>query len=264
MREAAYRRLLQLKHKSIEALRAATRSGSRERKRRAERLLKVLPTSQDVTSNIRPAGPYLSALQSVPLILLLLGASPGPAHAEAPGTMDEQVSRLIGQLDADTFGEREIAMWRLIEIGEPALSQVRKAAKGPSAEVKQRCRAILRRVYQDLGLPKLCGTWQSEKGFTFTVEGARWRWDTREANGGTGGTLAIVEIERDLMQVNMFVERGWSRGRTVKAIFRRDGGTLHYCGTYDKPRPRSFQGELDPYYVEWKSGDVRRTEREIP
>ena len=52
----------------------------------------------------------------------------------------------------------------------------------------------------------------------------------------------------------MLVDEGNTRGRTVRAIFRLEGDTLSYCGTYDLPRPTEFvTGEGgDPWAVEYR------------
>jgi uncharacterized protein (TIGR03067 family) len=55
-----------------------------------------------------------------------------------------------------------------------------------------------------------------------------------------------------LTVVDLVVEEGATKGKTVKAIFRLDGDTLHYCGTYDLDCPTEFQGDSDPYYRAWK------------
>jgi hypothetical protein len=46
--------------------------------------------------------------------------------------------------------------------------------------------------------------------------------------------------------------------RVVKAIFRLDGDVLHYCGTYDLPRPTEFVQRGDPYYVAWQREKTQR------
>jgi len=67
--------------------------------------------------------------------------------------------------------------------------------------------------------------------------------------------IQIVEVREQMTRADLLVglDNHPRKGQTVKAIFRLDGDTLHYCGTYDLPRPTAFvKGRADPYYVEWK------------
>jgi len=38
----------------------------------------------------------------------------------------------------------------------------------------------------------------------------------------------------------------------ARAIFRLDGDTLHYCGTYGSVRPTQFRTSSNEFYVAWK------------
>jgi regulator of sirC expression with transglutaminase-like and TPR domain len=55
---------------------------------------------------------------------------------------DQQIARLIQQLDADSFEVREGAARQLREIGRPALAALQRAATHPSLEVRWRAKAI--------------------------------------------------------------------------------------------------------------------------
>jgi len=65
-------------------------------------------------------------------------------------------------------------------------------------------------------------------------------------------TIKIIEVREKLTLADLLVEEGATKGKTAKAIFRVDGDTLHYCGTYNLDRPTEFKGDSDPYYYAWK------------
>jgi WD40 repeat protein len=56
------------------------------------------------------------------------------------------LKRLIGALDSAEFDEREKADAELTRIGEPALPELRKALKSPSAELRRRAEGLIRRT----------------------------------------------------------------------------------------------------------------------
>src|SRR5262249_23433838 len=100
-------------------------------------------------------------------------------------------------------------------------------------------------------LAKWEGDYVVDGGGSFTVKGDRW---TMKAPGeeGYSGKVKILEVREGLTVADLVVEEGTTKGKTVKAIFRLDGDTLHYCGTYDLDRPSEFKGDSDPYYYAWK------------
>jgi uncharacterized protein (TIGR03067 family) len=100
-------------------------------------------------------------------------------------------------------------------------------------------------------LAKWEGDYVLDGGGSFTVKGDRW---TMKGAGeeGYSGKIKILEVREKLTVADLVVEEGATKGRTVKAIFRLDGDTLHYCGTYDLDRPNEFAGDSDPYYYAWK------------
>src|SRR5690349_5542357 len=76
------------------------------------------------------------------LFLLGLSAMPVSFVSLLAGDSDDQeIERLVKQLDSDSFAERQAATKRLTEIGEPALDALGKA-KG-SLEVRRRAEAII-------------------------------------------------------------------------------------------------------------------------
>lgn len=73
--------------------------------------------------------------------LCLASFSPG----EEPTNEDAQeISRLIRQLDADEFAQRQAASQKLEELGKPALPALEAAAQGDSHEAASRAMAILK------------------------------------------------------------------------------------------------------------------------
>ncbi|MDX1944896.1 MAG: transglutaminase-like domain-containing protein [Pirellulaceae bacterium] len=66
-----------------------------------------------------------------------------PPAAEEPAVTPEQIARLIAQLDADKFDDRERATRELAEIGWPAMEALRQARLSKSAEVRYRAKALI-------------------------------------------------------------------------------------------------------------------------
>ncbi len=92
-------------------------------------------------------------------------------------------------------------------------------------------------------------------GELFFVKGDRWSWVTVGRKPTYANSILIVEVQEKMTLADLVVSEPDhpQSGRTVKAVFHLDGDTLHYCGTYDLPRPTQFvKGRGDPYYVGWK------------
>lgn len=81
------------------------------------------------------------------LFLLLLGlALIGLAAVPAPASDEATISKLIEQLGADSFADREAASKALDKIGTPALEAVQKATKSADAEVRKRAAELAGRI----------------------------------------------------------------------------------------------------------------------
>jgi uncharacterized protein (TIGR03067 family) len=96
------------------------------------------------------------------------------------------------------------------------------------------------------------GAYQTDDGHSLTVTGDRW---TTKSSGGEvySGKIKILEVREKLTVADLLVEEGPTKGKTIKAIHRVDGDTLHYCGTYDLERPTEFKsGDGAPQYYAWK------------
>ena len=79
------------------------------------------------------------------LLVLSTGAAlAAPAPALTPPT-DDEITRLVAQLDDNDFRVRERAARRLRESGLDAVPRLRKeAAESPSAEVRTRLAAVIK------------------------------------------------------------------------------------------------------------------------
>jgi uncharacterized protein (TIGR03067 family) len=173
-------------------------------------------------------------------------------HADAA-----RIAGLIKQLGEDSFAGREAASRELTAIGEPARAALRNAAAtSTDAEIRRRAEQVARDIAAaaKTELAKWAGAWEESRGTTLYINGDRWSWTTKGAKPTYGNTIRIVAVQEKMTLADMVVgEEGPRKGKVVKAIFRLDGNTLHYCGTYDLPRPTAFvQGRGDPYYVDWK------------
>jgi regulator of sirC expression with transglutaminase-like and TPR domain len=86
---------------------------------------------------------WRNATAAVAGILLAFAGQIAAAQPPEPDPkLQEEVSRLIGLLDADSFAVRERAARELREIGRPALAALEKARQHPSLEVRWRAKAI--------------------------------------------------------------------------------------------------------------------------
>lgn len=77
---------------------------------------------------------------------LLPAEIPPPEPVEIDEELKKEIEALIEKLDADEMEERESAVQKLVEIGKPAASRLRKAARSENAEVRTRAREALRRI----------------------------------------------------------------------------------------------------------------------
>jgi hypothetical protein len=71
-----------------------------------------------------------------------------PASDSAGGLSPGEIARLIEQLDAPEFGQRQEASHRLSEVGKSALPEIEKAVTAPSREVSGRALDILKLHFQ--------------------------------------------------------------------------------------------------------------------
>jgi len=70
-----------------------------------------------------------------------------PLRAESPAVDLQKIAKLVRQLGAAEFGDRERAQAELLEIGEPALSSLIPAQKSADLEVAHRAHRAVRTIY---------------------------------------------------------------------------------------------------------------------
>ena len=101
-------------------------------------------------------------------------------------------------------------------------------------------------------LTRLEGEWENGDQ-TLIIKGDSWRW------GVTGkftleefrdNRIKILGTTAGVIDADLSVAEGEMRGQTCRAIFRLDGDTLLYCGSY-AVRPTGFDDGRG-YMVEWK------------
>src|SRR5262245_46458426 len=181
-----------------------------------------------------------------------------PANETAPA----RIQRLIKQLGHDRFAKREEASKELDAIGEPAIDALRKAtASDGDAEIRCRAQRILdafaaraQAAAAKKELASMQGVWEGNGKQKFIIKGDRWLWGdatTRSDEIPTTHRITIVEVGKTATFAELVVVDGKTE-KICRAIFRLDGDTLHYCGTYDLFRPTEFRTTLNTFYVAWK------------
>lgn len=186
-------------------------------------------------------------------LAVAVGGGVLPADAVKEKTA-KRVAALILQLGDDDFARREAASKELEALGEPALPALRKAKASDDAEVRRRAERAIRAISRKLARREL-DTWQGEwagsQGQKMTIKGDQWVSST-PTFGPVSGTLAGIEVLGKKTLVDLVVEKGPTRGQTCRAIFRLDGDTLHYCGSYGPARPTEFKNGGVNVYLPWK------------
>jgi hypothetical protein len=173
-------------------------------------------------------------------------ASPAGALGGEPGkeATPERVARLIKQLGDDAFARREAASRELEIIDPPAIDALRKAeATDDDLEIRWRAEHVLQAIAARASkkeLAKWAGSWKSPEGVWMKITENRWSSGT-PTFGPTAGVMWIDEIREKEVLVIFAVEEGPTQGQICKAIFRLDGDSLHYCGTYAGHYPTEFK-----------------------
>ncbi len=72
-------------------------------------------------------------------------ASPGKPHVSTPTVTPEELEKLVQQLDADSFSDRQAASQRLAELGRSAIDALIRAAASESLEANVRALDILKK-----------------------------------------------------------------------------------------------------------------------
>ena len=192
--------------------------------------------------------------------VLLAGASLLHAQPDRE-TMTDRVARLIRQLGHDDFAKREAASKELDAIGEPALDALRKAsASDGDAEIRRRAERIVESVTGRIRaaaakkeLARWEGEWVGNGQQTLIFKGDRWAWgEPGKIDEVNGNRIVIVDLGEKAILADLLVGDPAKDGKVCKAIFRRDGDTLHYCGTYAGFYPTEFRTDANTFYVAWK------------
>jgi uncharacterized protein (TIGR03067 family) len=170
-------------------------------------------------------------------------------------TVDDKIDALIKQLGDDSFAKREAASKKLETIGQPALAALRRAARSSDdAEIQHRAKVIIRaisaRAWKEQSR-KWQGPWEAEGGVWMKFTGKRWSSGT-PTFGPVAGTIEVREIGGKVWLADLVVDEGPTKGQTCKAIFRLDGDTLHYCGTYNGERPTEFKTAVNCFSCSFK------------
>ncbi len=109
---------------------------------------------------------------------------------------------------------------------------------------------------QQIAAKKELARWQGEwtsGDETLIIRGDRWRWGKTgkfTLEEFTDNRIEIVSVGEKQTIANMFVEEGEHKGTACKAIFRLDGDTLQYSGSYEI-LPTGFD-DGSGYAVNWK------------
>jgi uncharacterized protein (TIGR03067 family) len=199
-------------------------------------------------------------------VCLLALASAGLAFAAAPpARVDEdrvlklirqRIAALITQLGDEEFDVRESASQSLDALDELALPALKTACTNEDAEIRRRAKRLVAAINQRVGQRELArweGEWRSGNE-AFHVKGDRWYWGPKGYKPQFASTIQIIEVTETMTLADLRVkDKGHPRrGGVVKAIFRLQDDVLHYCGTYDRPRPTEFVHRGDPHCVAWK------------
>jgi uncharacterized protein (TIGR03067 family) len=122
---------------------------------------------------------------------------------------------------------------------------------GNSLVAFKRARLTAQQAAAKQELAKWQGAWAGDQGEKMTIKGDQWVSST-PTFGPVAGTLKNIDVQEKMTLVDLVAEEGPTKGQTCKAIFRIEGDTLHYCGTYDATRPSEFKAEGNNVYIAWK------------
>ncbi len=100
-------------------------------------------------------------------------------------------------------------------------------------------------------LAKWEGYWETDADYKLTIKADRWN-SSAPSFGLVSGKLKVIEIREKLTLVDLLIEEGVNKGKTVKMILRLEGDTLHYCGTYNEAHPTEFKSIGENVYYAYK------------
>jgi len=201
-------------------------------------------------------------MRSCVVCFVLLAASAGLFGDPPDEPTADRVARLIKQLGHEEFARREEASKELDAIGEQVFDALQKAATSDGdAEIRSRAQRILdtftARAQAAAAKKELAaweGVWVGNGGQKLIFKGDRYLWGdaTVKPDATPTNPLAIVEVGKMVTVAELVVGEGTPAQKVCHAIFRRDGDTLHYCGTYGDSRPTEFKPTEENTYYAWK------------
>jgi uncharacterized protein (TIGR03067 family) len=189
------------------------------------------------------------------MIGMAIQVAAGTGHSGADKeTVAARVARLIAQLGADRFAQREAASKDLEAIGEPALAALRKAAtSSDDVEVRRRAELIIQAIVRFVTkreLKKLQGTWWltsyetggkrikgEDKAHVFTFNGDKWSIQV----GGQvfqAGTVQRIEVKQKFNTIDLLTTGAGGTHTTGVSIYAFEGESLKYIN--GNPRPTDF------------------------
>lgn len=205
----------------------------------------------------------LTAIQIAVSILAITSVASIFGGAPGDETLAARIQRLIKQMGDENFTKRESASRELEAIGAPAIDALQKAAtSNGDAEIRGRARRILdcfaARELAAAAKKELSsweGVWEGNGKQKFIIKGDRWLWGdatTKPDENPIKNRITIVQVGKTTTFADLVVSDGTAEKKVCHAIFRLDGDTLHYCGTYDPFRPTEFRTTVNTFYVAWK------------
>jgi uncharacterized protein (TIGR03067 family) len=191
---------------------------------------------------------------SLVVACLIVANSIGPLHAGSdPNAMAARVTRLIERLGDDNFHQREAATGELVQLGEPALGLLRRAAMSThDPEIRWRTEWIVEMVTTSIAFERLQGTWSlvayetdgkqiqgEDPNYVFTFRGDQW---SIHAGGQLfqAGRIGRIEVHERRNAIDLLITGGSYAGATAFSIFAITGDSLQYlnCG---EPRATEFK-----------------------
>jgi len=100
-------------------------------------------------------------------------------------------------------------------------------------------------------LAKWQGEWENSDHGRLIIKGDRWSWHPQEGPEVVS-TIKIVEVTDKMTHVLLLNTGLDAKVRTIQAILRVDGDTLHNSGTIGSIRPTEFAQKTGYLYVQWK------------
>jgi uncharacterized protein (TIGR03067 family) len=192
--------------------------------------------------------------QAFTFLLTLFALFVGDSASGLPPPSAVEIDRLVKQLGADEFAQREAASKALEALGERALPALREAAKeSEDAEVKQRLDAVVAAVLARQE-KKFHGKWlvvgRERAGTQILSKRVRTEWEFLDQGGfryvgyidgnlsGTrGGTYRVTDTAA--------VDLQFPGNDVMPHLYRLEGDALLLCSHDGGKRPKDFDTRKD-------------------